>query len=127
MNIKNKVRGAVLGALVAAFAAQSHVASAAVFCKTFWPKAITQCASSLNGTIQDSATGSGSNLSTANPNRRVTVNWITGTVRAQAGALNSQGGAISGCSITDTSKGDGSRTVDCFTADPPVFFFMTAD
>ncbi len=127
MNIVNKTRAAIFSAILLPIATQAHVASAAVFCRAFWPATITQCANTLSGTIQDSGTGSGTNVTVGSTNRKVTVTWVAGTVSAQAGALNSQGQAIAGCSITDGSKVDGSRSVNCFTADPPAAFFMTAD
>lgn len=128
MKTINKIRAGVAAALALAFATQAHVASAAVFCRAFWPATITDCqGTNSSRSIVDRANGSGLNVTSGSNNRQIKINWQVGTVNAQAGALDSNGRAIAGCTFTDLSKTDGTKTGGCFTADPPAAFFMTAD
>lgn len=118
----NMIKTVVSSAIICGLAAPA-VASASSLCRTFWPETVTQCQSNL-----DNANGSGLNFVSGGNNRRVTVNWTGGTVKAQAAPLDSNGVAITACRAEDLSLNSGPAQIkDCFTANPPVFFFVTGD
>jgi hypothetical protein len=117
MNISRKSRALLTGAVICGVASQAALASASVFCRALWPATITQCQSSSTA---DNANGSGSNG--AGTLRNISVNWVQGTVNAQAAVLNAQGQAIAGCIATDTSINGLSATISCNTANASSLF-----
>jgi hypothetical protein len=121
MQILGKSRALATAAVICALATQAAVASASALCRAVWPESITQCQS-------DVEKASGIGVNNGGTQRGITVEWFSGTVNAQAAALNAQGQAIAGCIATDSTVNSGfGVTTFCNTASPPSFFFIAVD
>lgn len=122
MNIKNKVGPAlVLSAILGGIATQATVASAFMRCRGQWPVTFTQCQST--SAPVGHATGRGS---TSGGLHTVVANRVSGGF-AQAGALNSAGGAIAGCQVEDQTINGVAASFTCPAGTPtPAFLFLTS-
>ena len=115
MKISKGIRVLVTGATLAYLGTQAAMAFAVAECTVFWPATISRCSSS-----NDRADASGGfNVTNGANNRQVSTSYVVGSRSSIATALNSNGQAIAGCQVEDTSKDSINANKFCFSAVQP--------